>query len=146
MTQSEAVGTLVLTNTPVMEKEPVMTASDVGYDHIHAWIKSILGPVHATVRATMAWALLCLLLAQRATPAALARALPAEQVGSGRACLRRVRRWWCGPPLDQTCISPRLIHTALTALPPGTPVVVALDTTRLGRGKSGWPASWSRAA
>ena len=61
MTQSEAVGTLVLTNTPVMEKEPVMTASDVGYDHIHTWIKSILGPVHATVRVTVAWALLCLL-------------------------------------------------------------------------------------
>jgi hypothetical protein len=139
MTQNEAVGTLVFTNTPVMEKEPVMTASDVGYDHIHAWIKSILGPVHATVRATMAWALLCLLLAQRATPAALARALPAEQVGSGRACLRRVRRWWCGPPLDQTCISPRLIHTALTALPPGTPVVVARDTTHLGPWE-GWLA------
>src|SRR5438874_226647 len=132
MTQSEAVGTLVLTNTPVMEKEPVMTASDVGYDHIHTWIKSILGPVHATVRVTVAWALLCLLLAQRATPAALARALPAEQAGSGRACLRRVRRWWCGPPLEQVYISPRLIHLALTGLPPGTSVVVALDTTRLG--------------
>ena len=132
MTQSEAVGTLVLTNTPVMEKEPVMTASDVGYDHIHTWIKSILGPVHATVRVTVAWALLCLLLAQRATPAALARALPAEQAGSGRACVRRVRRWWCGPPLEQVYISPRLIHLALTGLPPGTSVVVALDTTRLG--------------
>ena len=110
----------------------MMTASDVGYDHIHTWIKSILGPVHATVRGTVAWALLCLLLAQRATPAALARALPAEQAGSGRACLRRVRRWWGGPPLEQVDISPRLIHTALTVLPPGTPVVVALDTTRLG--------------
>jgi Transposase DDE domain len=115
-----------------MEKEPVMTASDVGYDHIHTWIKSILGPVHATVRITVAWALLCLILAQRATPAALARALPAEQAGSGRACLRRVRRWWRGPPLEQVYISPRLIHTALTVLPPGAPVVVALDTTRLG--------------
>ena len=109
-----------------------MTASDVGYDHIHTWIKPILGPVHATVRVTVAWALLCLLLAQRATPAALARALPAEQAGSGRACLRRVRRWWYGPPLEQAFISPRLIHTALPVLPPGTPVVVALDTTRLG--------------
>jgi hypothetical protein len=115
-----------------MEKEPVMTASDVGYDHIHTWIKSILGPVHATVRVTVAWALLCLLLAQRATPAALARALPAEQAGSGRACLRRVRRWWCGPPLEQAYSSPRLIHTALPVLPPGPPVGVALDTTRLG--------------
>jgi Transposase DDE domain len=109
-----------------------MTASDVGYDHIHTWIKSILGPVHATVRGTVAWALLCLLLAQRATPAALARALPAEQAGSGRACLRRVRRWWCGPPLEQACISPQLINRALMVLPPGPPVVVALDTTRLG--------------
>src|SRR5437899_10980505 len=55
MTQSEAVGTLVLTHTPVMEKEPMRTASDVGYDQSHAWIKSILGPVHATVRGTVAW-------------------------------------------------------------------------------------------
>jgi hypothetical protein len=132
MTQSEAVGTLVLTNTPVMEKEPMMTASDVGYDHIHAWSKSILGPVHATVRGTVAWALLCLLLAQRATPAALARALPAAPAGAGRACVRRVRRWWRGPPLEQACLSARLLHTALTAVPPGTPGVVALDTPRLG--------------
>jgi hypothetical protein len=109
-----------------------MTASDVGYDPIQPWIKSILGPVHATVRGTAAWALLCRLLAQRATPAAPARALPAEQAGSGRACWRCVRRWWCGPPLEQVYSSPRLIRTALTVLPPGTSVVVALDTTRLG--------------
>jgi hypothetical protein len=115
-----------------MEKEPVMTASAVGYAHIHTWITSLLGPVHATVRVPVAWALLCLLLAQRATPAALARALPAEHAGSGRACLRRVRRWWCGPPLEQVYLRPRLIYTALTVLPPGTSVVVALDTTRLG--------------
>jgi hypothetical protein len=43
MTQSEAVGALGF--PPVMEKEPVITASDVGYDHIHAGIKSILGGV-----------------------------------------------------------------------------------------------------
>jgi hypothetical protein len=76
--------------------------------------------------------MLCLLLAQRATPAALARALPAEQVGSGRACVRRVRRWWTGPPLDQAHISPQLVQMALRVLPPGTRVIVALDTTRLG--------------
>ena len=93
MTQSEAVGTLVLTNTPVMEKEPMMTASDVGYDHIHAWIKSILGPVHATVRGTVAWALLCLLLAQRATPAALALAARVCGVcGAGGVGRRWIRR------------------------------------------------------
>src|SRR5919202_4636640 len=115
-----------------MEKEPVMTASDVGYDCIHTWIKQMLGPVHATVRRTVAWALLCLLLAQRATPAALARAMPAEQAGSGRACLRRVRRWWTGPPLDQALVSPQLIQAALALLPSGPLVVVALDTTRLG--------------
>ena len=109
-----------------------MTASDVGYDCIHIWIKQMLGPVHATVCRTVAWALRCLLLAQRATPAALARAMPAEQAGSGRACLRRVRRWWTGPPLDQALISPRLIQAALALLPPGQLVVVALDTTRLG--------------
>ena len=109
-----------------------MTASDVGYDSIHTWIKQILGPVHTTVGSTVAWALLCLLLAQRATPAALARAMPAEQAGSGRACLRRVRRWWTGPPLDQAMVSPQLIQAALALLPSGQLVVVALDTTRLG--------------
>src|SRR2546430_8707328 len=104
-----------------MEKEPVMTASDVGYDHIHTWIKSILGPVHATVRVTVAWALLCLLLAQRATPAALARALPAEQAGSGRGCLRRVRPFGGGPPLGRMYNSTRLAPSALTVLTPGSP-------------------------
>jgi hypothetical protein len=81
---------------------------------------------------TVAWAVLCLLVAQRVTPAALARALPGEHAGSGRSCLRRVRRWWSGPVLDQTIISPALLRLALTLLPSGHAVVVALDTTRLG--------------
>jgi hypothetical protein len=109
-----------------------MTASDVGYDRVQAWVKAVLGPVHATVIMTVAWAVLCLLIAQRVTAAAVARALPAEQAGSGRSCLRRVRRWWTGPELDQALISPRLIGLARTLLPPGALVVVALDTTRLG--------------
>lgn len=109
-----------------------MTASDVGYDRIQTWVKAVLGPVHSTVLMTVAWAVLCLLLAQRVTPAAVARALPAEQAGSGRSCLRRVRRWWTGPALDQALISPRLIRLALALLPPDAPGVVALDTTRLG--------------
>ena len=109
-----------------------MPASDVGYDRLYTWIKPRLGPVHATVCRTVAWAVLCLLLAQRATPAVLARALPAEQAGSGRACLRRVRRWWNGPPLDQAHISPQLVQMARSVLPPGARVIVALDTTRLG--------------
>ena len=46
----------------------------------------------------MAWAVLCRLVAQRAIPAALARALPADQAGRARARLTRVRRWWTGPP------------------------------------------------
>jgi hypothetical protein len=109
-----------------------MPASDVGYDRLYTWIKPRLGPVHATVCRTVAWAVLCLLLAQRATPAVLARALPAEQAGSGRACLRRVRRWWNGPPLDPAHISPQLGQMARSVLPPGARVIVALDTTRLG--------------
>lgn len=109
-----------------------MTASDVGYDRVHTWVKTVLGPVHTTVSITVAWAVLSLLLAQRVTSAAVARALPAEQAGSGRSCLRRVRRWWTGPALDQALLSPRLIRLALALLPPDAPVVVALDTTRLG--------------
>src|SRR5215213_11774463 len=116
-----------------MEKESVMTASDVGYDRLYTWIQQRRGPVHATVVRTVAWAVLCLLLAQRLTPAALARALPAEQGGSGRARLTRVQRWRAGPALDQAVVSPALIRQALALLGTGQPVVVALDTTRLGR-------------
>src|SRR6266446_1278071 len=109
-----------------------MTASAVGYPQVREWVKARLGRTHATVVQTVAWAVLCLLLAQRVTPAALARALPAEQAGRARARLTRVRRWWTGPPLDQTMVSPQLIHAALALLLPGQSAVVALDTTRLG--------------
>lgn len=109
-----------------------MTASAVGYPQVHAWVKTMLGRTHATVVHTLAWAVLCVLVAQRVTPAALARALPAEQAGRARARLTRVRRWWTGPPLDQVVVSPQLIHKALALLPPHQAVVVALDTTRLG--------------
>ena len=109
-----------------------MTASAVGYPQARAWVKAMLGRTHATVVHTMAWAVLCVLVAQRVTPAALARALPAEQAGRARARLTRVRRWWTGPPLDQVVVSPQLIQKARVLLPPHQPVVVALDTTRLG--------------
>src|SRR5262244_3048378 len=109
-----------------------MTASAVGYLQVREWVKVMLGRTHATVVHTIAWAVLCLLVAQRATPAALARALPADQAGRARARLTRVRRWWTGPPLDQVVVSPQLIHAALTLLPSGQSAVVALDTTRLG--------------
>lgn len=109
-----------------------MTASAVGYDRVYAWVKVMLGRTHTTVVRTVAWAVLCVLLAQRVTPAAMARALPAEQAGRARARLTRVRRWWRGPPLDQVVVSPQLIQAALALLPPGSAVVVALDTTRLG--------------
>ena len=60
-----------------------MTASAVGYPQVRAWVKAMLGRTHATVVHTMAWAVLCLLVAQRATPAALARAPSADQAGRG---------------------------------------------------------------
>jgi hypothetical protein len=111
-----------------------MTTAQVGYLPVHRWVKHVLGRTHATVVVTIAWAVLGLLVAQRVTPAALARALPAAHAGSGRSCLRRVRRWWCGPALDQATISPALIRLALALHAAAQPVVVALDTTRLG----GW--------
>src|SRR5262249_4329375 len=95
------------------------------------WVKHVLGSTHTTVVVTIAWAVLCLLVAQRVTSAALARALPAERARSGQSCLRWVRRWWRGPVLDQARISPALIRLALTLLARQT-VVVALDTTGLG--------------
>jgi Transposase DDE domain len=110
-----------------------MTATDVGYEHVRAWVKGRLQQTHATVVQTIAWAVLCVLVAQRVTPAALARALPAEQSGSGRARLTRVRRWWAGPAIDQAEVSSQLIADALAVLPPGQAVVVALDTTRVGK-------------
>jgi hypothetical protein len=109
-----------------------MTASAVGYNRVHAWVKVMLDRTHATVVQTVAWAMLCLLLAQWVTPAALARALPADRPGRARARLTRIRRWWTGPPLDQVLVSPQLIQAALALLPPRQSVVVALDTTRLG--------------
>jgi Transposase DDE domain len=110
-----------------------MTAIDVGYEHVRAWVKGQLQQTHATVVQTLAWAVLCVLVAQRVTPAALARALPAEQSGGGRARLTRVRRWWAGPAVDQAEVSPQLIANALALLPPGQAAVVALDTTRVGK-------------
>jgi hypothetical protein len=111
-----------------------MTTAQVGYEPVYRWVKHVLGRTHTTVIRTVAWAVLCVLVAQRVTPAALARALPAAQAGSGRSCLRRVRRWWSGPALEQATISPALIRLALALLAVSQPVVVALDTTRLG----GW--------
>src|SRR5262249_44842551 len=74
-----------------MEEGTGMTTAQVGYEPVHRWVKHILGRTHTTVVVTVTWAVLCLLVAQRVTSAALARALPAEQAGSGRSCLRRGR-------------------------------------------------------
>ena len=109
-----------------------MTTAQGGYTPVHRWVKPVLGPTHTTVVVTIAWAVLCLLVAHRVTAAALARALPAEHAGAGRSCLRRVRRWWSGPALDQVLLSPAFIRLALPLLARDQSVVVALDTTRLG--------------
>jgi hypothetical protein len=110
-----------------------MTAVAIGYEQVRAWVEVMLGRTHTTVVRTTTWIVLCMLVAQRVTAAALSRALPADQAGKARARLTRVRRWWTGPPLEQTVVSPQLIQAGLTLLPPGQPVVVALDTTRRGR-------------
>ena len=71
----------------------MLTATRVGYGRVLGWVKPVLGATHATTIVVVAWAVLSLLVAQQVTPAARARALPTEQVGSGRSRLRRVRRW-----------------------------------------------------
>lgn len=109
-----------------------MTTAAVGYEPVYAWVKQVVGQTHRTVGRTVAWAVLCIVVAQRVTPAALARALPHEQAGSGRSCLRRVRRWWQGPTLAQVEISPHLIRQALRVRSASQSVVVAMDTTRVG--------------
>jgi hypothetical protein len=40
-----------------------MTASAVGYSQAREWVKVMLGRTHATVVHTIAWAVLCLLVA-----------------------------------------------------------------------------------
>lgn len=57
---------------------------------------------------------------------------PHEQAGSGRSCLRRVRRWWQGAALEQGEISPQLIRQALRVHATPGSVVVALDPTWVG--------------
>lgn len=108
-----------------------MTASAIGYDHIETWIKGYVGPIHRTVLHTITWIVLCVLVAQRLTPAALARAIPASEPGSGRSRLRRVQRWWQGPELDVGRVAPHLIQAALAQINTEE-VLVALDTTRVG--------------
>lgn len=110
-----------------------MTASSIGYDKVLGWVNARLGGSHLTVVRTLTWMVLCILVAQRVTPAAVARAIPAEGSGSARTRLRRVGRWWQGPQLDLGRITPRLIRAALALLPKGETIVAAMDTTRAGR-------------
>ncbi|MER3484843.1 MAG: hypothetical protein C4345_01545, partial [Chloroflexota bacterium] len=116
-----------------------MTASQRGYGNISAWVKPSLHGTHGTVRKTVAWVILCLVVAQRLNPASVARAIPAAEPGSGRSRLRRVRRCWDGPALPQDTLPPRLVRAALALRPPAAPVIVARDTTRV-RGWAIWQA------
>ncbi|MBV9281651.1 MAG: transposase [Chloroflexi bacterium] len=109
-----------------------MTASQIGYARLETWVKRYLAGTHRTVVGTVAWVIICLVVAQRLTPAALARAIPATEPGSRRTRLRRVQRWWQGPELDLGILTPRLIRAALALLPQEGEVHVALDTTRVG--------------
>jgi hypothetical protein len=112
-----------------------MTATEVGYEQVWGWVKARGEQTHAPVVQTRAWAVLCVRVAQRVTPAAVARAPPTE--GHARARLTRVRRWWAGPPVDPALVSPQLSAGAVALLSPGQAVGVALDTTRLGKWEIG---------
>src|ERR1044071_6658919 len=101
---------------PLREEGAELTATEVGYERVQGWVKARLQQTHATVVQTITWAVLCVVVAQRVTPAAVARAQPAEQAGGARARLTRVRRWWRGPALDQAMVSPQLIAGALSLL------------------------------
>lgn len=111
-----------------------MTTSQIGYAKVLQWVKHYLIDVHATTVGTVAWSILCLLAAQSLTPAALARALPMEEGGTGRNRLRRVQRWHQGPPFSSSHLTSLLVKAALALLPSRQLAVVALDTTRAG----GW--------
>jgi hypothetical protein len=98
---------------------------------VHTWVKPYLDGTHQTVLKTVTWVILCLLVAQGLQPAALARAIPTEEAGAGRSCLRRVQRWWHGPAIPLALLLPRLIRAALALLPQEV-AIVGLDTTRVG--------------
>ena len=121
-----------------------MTASAVGYPQVRAWVKAMLGRTHATVVHTMAWAVLCLLVAQRATPAALA--CPAgrpSRAGPGPAD--------SGAALvDGSTVRPRGRESPAH---PRCPDAAAVWPGRGGARRPAWwpwevssPASWSLAA
>ena len=114
-----------------------MTASHIGDERVHAWVKPYLDGTHQTVLKTVTWVILCLLVAQGLQPAALARAIPTAEAGAGRSCLRRVQRWWHGPAIPLTLLLPRLIRAALALLPQEV-AIVALDTTRVGPWEIGY--------
>ena len=63
-----------------------MTTTAGGYEPVSAWVKQVVGGAPRTVGRTVAGAVLCVVVAPRVTPAALARALAHEQAGSGRSC------------------------------------------------------------
>lgn len=111
-----------------------MTASQIGYAPVSHWVKHILDGQHRTTIRTAAWIVLCLLAAQCLSPAALARAIPSDEPGTGRNRLRRVQRWWQGPALEQGLIMPRLIRAGIALLAGEDELLIALDTTRAG----GW--------
>src|SRR5256885_14708839 len=121
-----------------------MTPAQVGYRPVPRWVKHILGSTHTTVVVTVAWAVLCLLGAQRVTAAALARALPAEHAGSGRSCLRRGRRRGGGAALAPGAARPPPVPPALPP-PAGGPPPGALGQTppralggRVGGRRGAW--------
>src|SRR5579859_34303 len=103
-----------------------MTTSHIGYERVHTWVKPYLAGTHQSVLKTVTWIILCLLVAQSLRPTALARAIPTEEAGTGRSCLRRVQRWWRGPALPLGLLMPRLIRAALALLPQEV-ALVALD-------------------
>ena len=57
-----------------MEEGTIRTTAQGGYAPIERWGKQVLGRTPPTVVVTVAWAVLCLRVAQRVPPAALARA------------------------------------------------------------------------
>ena len=83
-----------------------MTTAQVGYLPVNRWVKHVLGSTHTTVVVTVAWAVLCLLVAQRATSAALARALNASTCRSRGGALV-TRDWSSSRAAAATCSTAR---------------------------------------
>ena len=77
-----------------------MTTAQVGYAHVHRWVKEVLGSTHTTVIMTVAWAAsVCWWRNASPRPLWLGPYRPSRLAWP--VVLTAVRRWWQGSRLSR---------------------------------------------